>query len=135
LKEKNIIVLFDGVCNLCNGFVNFIIKRDKKSKIKFAALQSTTAEKILQEKHINTKQFNSVIVVIDNNVFTKSSAALMICKELGGVWKLLIVFTIIPKFIRDFFYNLIAKNRYKFFGKKDVCMIPNKEIVSRFIKD
>ena len=134
-QDKEIIVLFDGVCNLCNGFVNFIIKQDKKAIIKFATLQSEIAKEILKVHHINQLELNSVIVLIDDKIYTKSSAALMILKELGGVWKMFFAFYIIPKFIRDFFYNIVAKYRYVLFGKKEICIIPSQEIVNRFILD
>lgn len=133
-QDKEIIVLFDGVCNLCNGFVNFIIKQDKKAIIKFATLQSEIAKEILKVHQINHLESNSVIVLIDDKIYTKSSAALMILKELGGVWKMFFAFYIIPKFIRDFFYNIVAKYRYVLFGKKDICIIPSQEIVDRFIQ-
>lgn len=131
--EKKIIVLFDGVCNLCNGFVNFIIKRDEKAKIKFATLQSEKALEILSVHQINERELNSVVVLIDDKIFTKSKAALKILNELGGFWKFFHVLIYVPKFIRDFGYTLIAKNRYRIFGKKETCMIPTPEIASRFL--
>lgn len=134
-QDKKIIVLFDGVCNLCNGFVNFIIKQDKKARIKFVTLQSDIAKDILKVHQINHLELNSVIVLIDDKIYTKSSAALMILNELGGVWKIFFAFYIIPKFIRDFFYNIVAKYRYILFGKKEICIIPSQEIVDRFIHD
>ncbi|MBS4042331.1 MAG: thiol-disulfide oxidoreductase DCC family protein [Chitinophagaceae bacterium] len=132
-SEKKIIVLFDGVCNLCNGFVNFIIKRDKQARIKFAPLQANIAKDILTERQFNHQELNSVVVLIDDKIYTKSSAALMILKELGGVWAIFYVLIYLPKFIRDFVYSLIAKNRYRIFGKKETCMIPTPEIASRFL--
>ncbi len=134
-QDKKIIVLFDGVCNLCNGFVNFIIKQDKKARIKFVTLQSDIAKDILKVHQINHFELNSVIVLIDDKIYTKSSAALMILNELGGVWKIFFAFYIIPKFIRDFFYNIVAKYRYILFGKKEICIIPSQELVDRFIHD
>ena len=133
-KEKNIVVLFDGVCNLCNGFVHFIIKRDTKARIKFAALQSNISKIILQKKAIKDDEMNSVIVLINDEIYTKSTAAILLLVELGGFWKCVYLFYFIPKFIRDFFYNIIAKNRYKVFGKKNSCLIPSKELAVRFIQ-
>lgn len=133
-KEKNIVVLFDGVCNLCNGFVHFIIKRDTKARIKFAALQSNISKIILQKKAIKDDEMNSVIVLINDEIYTKSTAAILLLVELGGFWKCVYLFYFIPKFIRDFFYNIIAKNRYKVFGKKNSCMIPSIELAVRFIQ-
>ena len=131
--EKKTIVLFDGVCNLCNGFVKFIIKKDQQAKIKFATLQSKVAIEILQKHHFNNQELNSVIVLINDKIYTKSTAAILLIKEFGGVWKFFYVFIYIPKFIRDFLYTLIAKNRYSIFGKKQTCMIPTPEIASRFL--
>ncbi len=133
-KDKEIIVLFDGVCILCNGFVNFIVKRDEKAIIKFATLQSNIGKIILQKKVIKDDEMNSVIVLINDEIYTKSTAAILLLVELGGFWKCVYPFYFIPKFIRDFFYNIIAKNRYKIFGKKETCMIPSKELAARFIQ-
>ncbi len=132
-QEKKIIVLFDGVCNLCNGLINFIIKRDRKAIMKFASLQSKVASEILKIHNVNEQELDSVVLLIDDKIYTKSTAALHLLKELGGFWKMFYVFIIVPKFIRDFIYTLIAKNRYRMFGRKDSCMIPNKEINARFL--
>ena len=133
IEEKKIIVLFDGVCNLCNGLVNFIIKRDRKAIIKFAPLQSNIAGEILQNHQFNNQELNSVIVLINDKIYTKSTAAILLIKELGGVWKAFYLLIYIPKFIRDFVYTLISKSRYKIFGKKNSCMIPTSETASRFL--
>ena len=129
----NPIVLFDGVCNFCNYWVNFAIKRDRKKKLKFTALQGELAKKILPEFNINPTSLHSVILIDNGKVYTQSSAAIRICKYLSGGWKLCYGFIIIPKFIRDFFYNIIARNRYKWFGKRNVCMIPTAELKERFL--
>lgn len=127
------IILFDGVCNLCNGTVQFIIKRDKKGIFKFASLQSTIGQSLLKQFNLSTDTFHSFVYIKNNEYFTKSTAALSIAKELGGVWKLLYGFIIIPKFIRDSIYNLISKNRYKVFGKSETCMLPTTNIKERFL--
>ncbi|MGM8214271.1 thiol-disulfide oxidoreductase DCC family protein [Bacillaceae bacterium W0354] len=111
------IVLFDGVCNLCNNVVQFLINRDPKDQFRFASLQSDIAEELLQ-KHNQEVSLNSFVLIKNDKVYTKSTAALHICKNLPGWWKCLFIFIIIPKFIRDPLYNLIANNRYKWFGKK-----------------
>ncbi len=126
-------ILFDGVCNFCNGAVNFVIKRDKQSRIKFAALQSDRGQQLLQHFNFSTHNFNSFLFIEDGKVYTQSTAALKVCNYLPALWPLLYGFIIVPKFIRDGIYNWIANNRYKWFGKKDQCMIPSPEIRARFL--
>jgi predicted DCC family thiol-disulfide oxidoreductase YuxK len=128
------IILFDGVCNLCNGSVLFIIKRDPKSKFRFASLQSELGMKLMHEYEFPQGELNSVLVVKDQKLFQKSSAALEIAKQLSGLWPMLYVFKIIPPFIRNSIYDWIASNRYRWFGKKDACMIPTPEVRSRFVE-
>ena len=127
------IVLFDGVCNFCNYCVNFAIKRDKKKKLRFTPLQGETAKLLLQQYNISSTSLSSVIFIDGNKIYTQSSAAIRICKYLDGGWKLFYGLMIIPKFFRDLLYNIIARNRYKWFGKKDVCMIPTPELRTRFL--
>ncbi len=127
------IILFDGVCNLCNGSVQFIIKRDKHSKFRFASLQSEFGQDKLLAFHLDNKDMDSFVYVRDGKVFTKSTAGLMVLKDLGGLWKILYLLIIFPKPLRDWFYNLIAKNRYKMFGKKESCMLPSADLKSRFL--
>jgi predicted DCC family thiol-disulfide oxidoreductase YuxK len=127
------LILFDGVCNLCNGFVNFIIKRDKKGKIRFAPLQSEAAKNSLRAFGHYPEESDSVIYISGNKFFDKSSAVLNILKDLGKGWQLMFVFIVLPPFIRDLLYDLVAKNRYRIFGRRDACMIPTSEIRNRFI--
>jgi predicted DCC family thiol-disulfide oxidoreductase YuxK len=127
------IVLFDGVCNLCNRAVQFIIKRDKKKEFLFASLQGNKGREILEKFNLSVDRFNSFIFVDGDKIYTKSSAALKIAAQLGGGWKIFYGFIIVPKFIRDGVYNLIAKNRYKWFGKKEECMIPAPGLKNRFL--
>ncbi len=131
-KNKSLI-LFDGVCNLCNASVNFIIKHDKKAHFKFASLQSDATKELLLQYNSKNINYDSIILIENDTLFAKSTAALRISRNLDGSYKLLYAFIIIPPFIRDWVYNYIAKNRYKWYGKKDSCMIPNKEIKSRFL--
>jgi predicted DCC family thiol-disulfide oxidoreductase YuxK len=128
------IVLFDGVCNLCNGAVQFLIRHDKKERLKFASLQSKTGQKLLQEFGLPTDQFNSFIYVAENICYQKSDAVLSICKELGGWNRLLTVSYVLPKSIRDIAYNWVATNRYKWFGKQSQCMVPTPELRKRFLE-
>ena len=127
------VILFDGVCNFCNYWVNFAIKRDKKKKLKFTPLQGETAHQLLSQLALDTTKLSSVILVDKGKAYTQSSAAIRICKYLDGGWKLCYGLMIIPKFIRDFFYNIIARNRYKWFGKKETCRVPTPEIRERFL--
>ena len=127
------ILLFDGVCNLCNGTVQFVLKRDKKNYFKFASLQSDYGQNFLKKHKLPTTVFNTFILIEDSNYSIKSTAILKVFKQLNGLWPVLYIFIVFPALIRDPFYNLIAKNRYKLFGKKDSCMIPNKQVLSRFI--
>ena len=127
------IILFDGVCNLCNDSVNFIIKHDKKAQFLFASLQSDAAKEILLQYNSKKIKIDSIVLIQKNKIYEKSTAALNIAKGLSGGYKLLYLFIIIPKFIRDLGYNYIAKNRYKWYGKKESCMIPTPEIKNRFI--
>lgn len=127
------IILFDGVCNFCDASINFVIDRDPEGRFKYASLQSSVGEQLLTKFGLDTTDYDSFVLVDGDRFYTKSSAALRVAKQLGGLWNLLYVFMIIPKFIRDSVYSLIAKNRYKWFGKKDECMIPSPEVRARFI--
>jgi predicted DCC family thiol-disulfide oxidoreductase YuxK len=127
------IILFDGICNLCNSTVSFLIKRDKKSVIQFAALQSEPAKKLLEQFNLPTHSFNSLILIEKGVVYTQSTAALKICKHLNGLWPLLYGLIIVPKLIRNGCYQLIAKNRYRWFGKQEKCMLPSPEVSDRFL--
>ncbi len=133
MNDKEKILLFDGVCNLCNSVVQFIIKRDKNAKFKFAALQSEGGQALLKKFGLPQNDFESFVFIEGDKYYQKSSAALHVAKELGGLWKIFYGFIILPKFIRDFFYEIIANSRYKIFGRQDSCMIPTEELKSRFL--
>lgn len=126
------IILFDGDCHICNKSVQFIIKRDTKGHFLFGSLQSETGIQLL-EKHNVPKDINSLILIEGSNYYDQSTAALRISKHLKGLWKLVYCLLIIPKPIRDFFYRLIAKNRYQWFGTIDRCMLPTEEEKRRFL--
>lgn len=132
--EHDRVILFDGVCNLCNGLVQFIIDRDTDNIFSFGSLQSDGGQAILKSKNLPLDDFDSFVFVRDNKVYVKSTGALEVLKDLGGMWKLLYAFIIIPRPIRDFIYGLIAKHRYSFFGKQESCMLPTPELQSRFLK-
>lgn len=126
------IILFDGVCNFCNSSVQFIIKRDTKGLFKFSSLQSPIGEQLLDENKIPIN-LDSFIYLEGDKVYDRSTAVLKVCKGLKGLWKLLYVFIVVPKPIRDMVYSYFAKNRYKWFGKRDACMIPTPEQRERFL--
>lgn len=125
------VILFDGVCNLCTGSVQFILKRDKEKKFMFASLQSNYGQALLKQFDLSTTTFNSFILYQDRKIYTRSTAALRMFQQLKG-WKWVKIFWIVPKFIRDGVYNLIAKNRYKWFGQKNVCWLPTIDLKARF---
>lgn len=127
------IILFDGVCNLCNGAINFVIKKDKKDSFKFAPLQSEIGRELTSKFNIDTSKVDSIILIDGEKHYDKSSAALHISKNLNRAYPLLFGFMIVPKFIRDAVYDYIARNRYKWFGKKESCMIPTEELKSKFL--
>lgn len=131
------IIFFDGVCNFCNAAVQFIIKRDPQAKFQFTALQSDAAKVILAEHMENPDTIaadpDSFILLSNGKIHTKSTASLCVMKHLTGPWPLLYIFIIIPKPIRDFFYTIFAKNRYRLFGKRDACSIPSPEDRARFL--
>lgn len=131
--ENKSIILFDGVCNLCNSSIQFIIKRDKKQHFLFTSLQSDAGQELLLHFKLKKSDFDSIILIQNNKVYQKSTAILQISRYLPGLWKLNYAFIIFPKFIRDFVYTIIANNRYKWFGKKEVCMIPTPELKARFL--
>lgn len=127
------IVLFDGVCNLCNESVSFIIKHDSKKLFKFASLQSEYAKNILTQYDKNFSGMHSIIYIEKGKIYDESNAALRISRHLDSFWRFAYLFIIVPKFLRDGVYKIIAKNRYKWFGKKESCMMPSKELKSRFL--
>lgn len=131
MELNNAIVLFDGVCNFCNSSINFIIKRDRKQYFKFAPLQSEIAQKLVGDKTLPMPE--SVILIENGKKYDRSSAALRIAKKLDGLWPILYVFIILPKPLRDAVYNFIGRNRYKWFGKTEACMIPTSEVRGRFL--
>ncbi|MCX6188833.1 MAG: thiol-disulfide oxidoreductase DCC family protein [Bacteroidetes bacterium] len=133
MEHHENLLLFDGVCNLCNHTVQFIIKRDKGAKFKFAALQSDIGQALLKKYDLPLKDFESFVLIRKGNYYQRSSAALQVAKVLGWPWRLFYIFILIPKFIRDFFYNIISNSRYNVFGRQDSCMIPSPELKERFL--
>lgn len=127
------IVLFDGVCNLCSGSVQFILKRDPKGTFRFASLQSDAGRRLMLEHGLDPDALSSVVVIEDGRAYQESSAALRIARHLPGAWKLLRVFTVVPRSLRDAVYRWIARNRYRWFGKTEACWLPTPELRARFL--
>jgi predicted DCC family thiol-disulfide oxidoreductase YuxK len=131
-QHRNI-VLFDGVCNLCNGAVNFLIDRDKNNRLHFASLQSDFGQSVLRDFAMEVDDFDTFIFLHKDKLFTRSSGALEVMRILGGFWLFLYIFKIVPPFIRDAVYNLISKNRYKWFGKRESCRMPTPDLKAKFL--
>ena len=134
LPHDKQLILFDGVCNLCNWSVQYIIKHDKKDVFLFTPLQSKVGQAIISKYHIDTTKTDSIILYSEKpRIYYKSSAALRIASRLGFPTNIMVAFLIVPPFIRNWVYDCIAKNRYKWYGKRETCMTPNQEIKSKFL--
>lgn len=136
LPENKKIILFDGVCNLCNNSINFIIKRDKKDIFRFASLQSEIGQQLALERGIDVEEAMDSMILIEPGVayYQRSTAALEIARDLGGGFSLISNFSFVPEPFRDGIYNIIARNRYHWFGKQDSCMIPTPELKAKFLE-
>jgi len=133
-KNKNdAIVLFDSICNFCSRSVLFIIKRDPAGYFRFAALQTESGSVIAEKYRLDLVKTDSIILIENERVFYRSDAALRISRRLSGAWKLFYAFIIVPSFIRNFIYDFVARNRYKWFGRRDYCFIPDETIKPRFL--
>ena len=126
-------VFFDGVCNLCNRSVNFLISKDKKEVLKFASLQSEYAQNTIPKELLNRENLDTIIVYSDGQFYDRSNAVLKLCKVLGGGFYVVLIGYLIPRFIRDGLYRFIANNRYRWFGKKLQCRIPTVDLKDRFL--
>lgn len=131
-SNTNPVILFDGVCNLCNSSVQFVIKHDPKRQFRFASIQGDYGQQVLKQFHLPPDSLNSFILLKDNQIYTHSTGALKVAKQLSGAWPLLYAFIIIPAFIRNAVYQFIANNRYKWFGKKESCAMPSPELKALF---
>lgn len=127
------VLLFDGVCNLCSSSVQFVLKRNDKENVKFASLQSDFAANALKQSELPVDYLNSLVLLEQGKTYVQSDAALQLTKHLNGLWKLGSIFLIVPKFIRNPVYDWVAKNRYRWYGKKDACWIPEPKWESRFL--
>jgi predicted DCC family thiol-disulfide oxidoreductase YuxK len=126
------VVLFDGVCKFCNGSVNFILRRDRRGQLKFASLQSDYGRTVLNKHGKYSDAMDSMMLVEGDRLTVKSTAVIRISKYLGGAWPLCMITLVVPRFVRDFLYDIIAKNRYRWFGKYDTCRLPDPEFEDRF---
>ena len=129
---NNPIILFDGVCNLCNASVQFIVRHDPKAHFKFASLQSAQGKALLNKFNLSEDGLYSVMLIDDNRYFDRSRAALEIARKLNRLWPLTYLFIVVPPFLRDFIYDWVSKNRYRWFGVRNECMMPTAEMKQRF---
>ncbi len=127
------VILFDGVCNLCNGLVNWIIDRDKKNVFRFSSLQSNFGLETIKKLNPADNYMDTVVYLDGEKTYTESTAILRIFKDLGGLYKLLFTFIIVPSFLRNFIYRIVARNRYKWFGRQETCRVPTPELKSKFL--
>jgi len=134
INNEQPIIFFDGICNLCNGSVQVILKIDKKNCFLFSSLQSEFAQQNLKHFLNENPNIDSVILLLNGKIYTKSEAAFEIIRQIGGFWKILLLFRIFPLSFRNFIYDFIGKNRYKWFGKKESCMLPKPEFKNRFLE-
>lgn len=132
LRNKTIL-LFDGYCNLCHSSVQFVLKHEKNQELYFTSLQSAVGIELLNYYKIDASKIDSLVLIKKNKAFTKSSAALRLCTYLKGIYTLGSVFLIVPTFIRNYLYDMIAKNRYKWYGKQDSCIVPDENLAKRFL--
>lgn len=131
--QQPAIILFDGVCHLCDAAVRFVISQDKKKKFSFAALQSQSGQQLLQQYGLHTTHFKTFILIKEGRVYKQSAAALTVLKGLSWYWRWTQIFWLVPSVLRDGVYNFIAQNRYKWFGKKEACSIPAPHVRNRFL--
>lgn len=138
IPDEGSIILFDGVCNLCNGFVQFVVPRDPKGRFRFASLQSDVGQALLADHDLPTETLESVVLIEDEDCYVKSAAAVRIVAALGGIYTLSAPLRYVPRPIRDRAYDVVATHRYRLFGKKEQCRIPSRseseEIRARFLE-
>ena len=133
MSDEHALIFFDGVCNFCNDRINFIIRHDKRDYFRFAPLQSTIAEETLKQHRPEALGGDTFILLENGKVYDRTTAALRIARKLNGAWPVLYAFIIVPPFLRDIVYRIIAKNRYKWWGKRESCMIPTPDVRKKFL--
>lgn len=131
---EHAIILFDGVCNFCNASVNFVIRHDQHDRFRFAPLQSALGQALQEQYQLDPNTLSTFILVDNGKAYTKSTAALKVARRLGFPVNLGYLFIILPPFLRNAVYDLVAKNRYKWFGKKETCMVPDERVRRKFIQ-
>jgi len=127
------VVIFDGVCNLCNGVVDFIIKRDPKGQFCFTPMQSDLAKELATQYYDDKNTIDTLLLIKNGDVYVRTNAALEIAKDLSGYWALLRMLRLLPRPVRDFLYRIVARNRYSLFGKRKNCRVPTKDLLNRFV--
>ena len=133
IKVPDNLILFDGVCNLCSALVQFVIRHDREAKFRFAAIQSEIGREIYQSHGLDPADLQTFVFIADGKVVLRSDAAIEVVSRFGGAWRIFAIFRLVPRVARDFVYSTIARNRYRWFGRKEVCMIPTPEIDERFL--
>lgn len=128
------VILFDGICHLCNGFVDFVIARDPAAHFRFASLQSAAARRVLSDVNAEHPLPDSFVLVEDGRLFMRSDAALRIARRLGVPWSLAYGLTVLPRPLRDWAYDIVARNRYHWFGKRETCRVPTPGLRRRFLE-
>lgn len=128
------VVLFDGICNLCHHTVQFIVLRDKKGVFRFASLQSTIGKQLIDQHQLSVDYLNTLVVIEGKRAYLRSDAVLKIAQRLGGWWSLAMIFWIVPRFIRDAVYNWVSRNRYRWWGKKEQCLLMTPDLRERFLE-
>ena len=131
--QEHPVILFDGVCNFCNTTINFLIRQDRQKVLRFAALQSEAGQQLLERFSLPKEKFDSFILIDKGKVYKSSTAVLFLSGKLPWYWKWTQLFWLVPTALRDAVYGVIARNRYKWFGKKEQCMLPSAEVRSRFL--
>ena len=133
MNPKSAIILFDGVCNLCNGFVQFVIAHDAAGRFKFAALQSEAGQQLLKNLPAAAQNLDTVVLIENGRFYHRSTAALRILRHLSGAWPLLYLAIVLPVFLRDWIYNFVARNRYRWLGRRESCLMPTPALKARFL--
>src|SRR5262245_51028217 len=133
MRTDGPIVLFDGMCKFCDASVNFILDRDRAGRVRFAALQSATGQAFLRRFGLPAERFASLVLVEGGRVWQRSTAALRIARHLDGLWPAATVLLAVPPFLRDAAYDVLARNRYRWFGRLDACRVPTQEVRQRFL--
>lgn len=133
IKIPDNLILFDGVCNFCSTLVQFVIRHDPEAKFRFAAIQSEIGREIYQSHGLDPAELETFVFIADGKVLLRSDAAIEVVSRFGGAWTIVAIFRLVPRVARDFVYSTIARNRYRWFGRKEVCMMPTPEIEERFL--